>query len=201
MAGRRPLDFSTDPGHLREEADERQERHSDRYSTLPSPIRVTDYDSLRMGDPGLFEAFSTVKTAIEQDMIPQDVQKRLLQAMTPAVRRALVAEVAGLEQSVLTTFNEQIHLIESILRRVVNPNGSGNADGEELGLSTKDAINMALKLNTAMVRDLPKIYTLDRVQRLETALFNIVEKHLDKDTQNKVLEELERLDIEAAKRD
>lgn len=172
------------------------ERHSSRFPTLPTPVEVSDLESLRTGDPALHRNVLEMITAIENDMLPPDVQMMMVQAMSPAVRREVVMKIAGLEASVLMTFKDQIHLVDTVLRNVVSKEGKLITGADTYGVTVKEAMNMSLKLSTTMVRDLPKIYSIERVQRAERALFEVVEKHLTREQQAKVLEELEKLNLE-----
>ena len=70
--------------------------------------------------------------------------------------------------------------------------------GKDLGISVKDAMNMSLKVVGMLTKDLPKVYNIARVQRLEQALLKVVET-LSKVDQDRVLVELERSEVESAK--
>lgn len=130
--------------------------------------------------------------ALKNDMLPQATQMAIVMAMSPAARREMVAKIAGLDASVLMTFKAQISLVDTVLRRIVSDDGTELQ--EDGSLSLKDALNLSLKVTQIMVRDLPKIYSLDRVQRQEEALRRVMETHLTREQQEALLEELEKIE-------
>lgn len=146
----------------------------------------------RMG--GLSEPVREVIGALKQDLLPVEVQLQIVNAMSPAARREMVAKIAGLEASVLMTFRQQITLVDTVLRRIVNDDGTVTATAEDYDLPLKDALNLSLKVTQVMVRDLPKIYSLDRIQKQEEALRRVMETCLDRDQQERLLEELEKIE-------
>ena len=146
------------------------------------------------GDPGMRQAVQDVIGALRQDLLPLNVQQAIVDAMSPAARRDLVAKIAGLEASVLMTFKQQIQLVDTVLRRIVNPDGTVTATAEDYDIPLKDAMNLSLKVTQVMVRDLPKIYTIDRIQKQEEALRRVMETHLTRKQQEALLEELERIE-------
>lgn len=160
-----------------------------------SPIRVLGEGTLAERDSALATAVEDVIGALRQDMLPADVQLALVNAMSPSARRDMVSKIAGLDASVLMTFKQQISLVDTVLRRIVNEDGTVTANSEDYDIPLKDALNLSLKVTQVMVRDLPKIYTLDRVQRQEDALRKVMETCLTRDQQEKVLLELERIEI------
>ena len=176
----------------------RPEVNSERYPTLPTPVEVTNIESLRTADPAVFEALQIVLANLRNDMLPDVVQLQIVEAMSPNTRRHVVQQIAGLDASVLMTFKQQINLVDSVLRRIVTPEGVLIESGRDLGMSVKDAMNMSLKVVGMLTKDLPKVYNIARVQRLEQALLTVVET-LPKVTQDKVLMELERAELNAAK--
>ena len=145
-------------------------------------------------DPGLRAAVQDVIGALRQDLLPLDVQQAIVDAMSPAARRDLVAKIAGLEASVLMTFKQQIQLVDTVLRRIVNPDGTVTNTADDYDIPLKDAMNLSLKVTQVMVRDLPKIYTIDRIQKQEEALRRVMETHLTRKQQEALLEELERIE-------
>lgn len=171
---------------------------SSNYKSLPTPVEVTDLESLRTADPSVYEAIQIVLGCLRNDMLPDEVQLAIVEAMSPNTRRAIVQQIAGLDASVLMTFKQQINLVDSVLRRVVTPEGQAISSGNDLGISVKDAMNMSLKVCGMLTKDLPKVYSLARVQRLEQALLNVVET-LPKVMQDQVLAELEKQELKAAK--
>lgn len=134
---------------------------------------------------------------LRQDMLHIQVQEQILEAMTPSARRTLVHKVSGLDASILETFKKQIRLVDNALRRLVNDDGSPASGADEAEMSLKDAMNLSLKVTQILVRDLPKIYTIERIQRQEEALRIVMEQHMTVDQQDKVLEALEKLEAGA----
>lgn len=175
-----------------------REVSSDKYPDMPTPMEISDIESLRLGDPGVFDAVQTLLGCLRNDMLTEEIQLEIVEAMSPGVRRSIVAKLAGMDASVLMTFKQQISLVDNVLRRIVTEDGRLVPSGKELGLSVKEAMNMSLKVVGMLTKDLPKVLTLARVQRLENSLLKVVET-LPKKQQDMVLIELERAEIEAAK--
>lgn len=158
----------------------------------PMQHYVPPVDSDRLG--GMSDSVQEVIGALKQDLLPLDVQMQIVNAMSPAARREMVAKIAGLEASVLMTFRQQITLVDTVLRRIVNDDGTVTSTAEDYDIPLKDALNLSLKVTQVMVRDLPKIYSLDRIQKQEEALRRVMETHLDRDQQEALLLELERIE-------
>lgn len=159
------------------------------------PKNLADLERM---DAGLAKCLNDVIGALRMDIVPAEIQMAIVQAMSPATRRELVAQIAGLDASVLMTFKQQLQLVDVVLRRLVNEDGTPSVNIDKMGMSVKDALNMSLKVTQVMTRDLPKIYTIERVQRLEKALTTVMGSHMTKTQQNEVLAELERLTAEEA---
>lgn len=169
------------------------------YPSIVDPGPVSSIESLRTADPEVYEALQTVMAYLRNDLLPEQAQLELIEAMSPSTRRQLVAQFAGLDASVVMIFKEQVALISNVTRRIVNPDGTMVPGGEgTMGISVKDAMNMSLKVVGMMTKDLPKVLTLGRVQRQEQALLQAAET-LPKDLQEVFLLNLERLEMEAAK--
>lgn len=169
------------------------------YPSIVDPGPVTSIESLRTADPEVYEALQTVMAYMRNDLLPEQAQLELFEAMTPSTRRQIVSQFAGLDSSVLMIFKEQLALINNVTRKVVTPEGVAVPDGERsLGISIKDAMNMSMKIVGMMTKDLPKVITLARVQRQEQALLQAVET-LPTELQDAFLRNLEQLEMEAAK--
>lgn len=144
-------------------------------------------------DPSLYQATEDVIGALRQDLLPADVQERLFNNMNAAVQRNLIAEASGLDAGILATFKQQLHLVDSILRRTFNNDGSLATQADEnIGMSPKDILNMSLKVSQMMVRELPKVYSMDRVQKMESALLKMMAEHLTADQQHAFLKEMDK---------
>lgn len=179
---------------------EPREAHSENYASLPQPVEVNDVHSLRLVDPGMYEAFQEVLTALRQDMLPADAARELLDAMNPSLQRELVNDLAGLDASILMTLKAQLQLVDAVLRRVVNPDGSPTPHTNDTEITPKEAINLSLKVTQMLTRDLPKLYTADRYQRMEETLFALVESKLTKEQQNAFLEALQEATLKEARK-
>lgn len=170
-----------------------------RYADLPVHVPVVDTDSLRISDPEMYRAMQMVIQGLERDMLPVECQVEMIESMSGSAQRELVYRIAGMDSSVLLTFKTQMELIDAVLRKVVKPDGTRNDDGKHLDITVKEALNLSLKLTTAMSQHLPRIIKVERVQRLEQALFEVVDD-LPKDQQDAVLKRLEELAAKDEKR-
>jgi hypothetical protein len=164
------------------------------------PRDVGEVEALRLNDPPLYEAFQDVVAALANDMLPSELVIMMVERMNPSIKREIVQKIAGLDESVLMTLKSQLELVDSCLRRVVNADGSAKESGAALGITPKDAINMSIKVTQVITRDLPKVYATDRIQRLEASMFEVIETLMTKEQQEAVLQRLEQLSMEAAKR-
>ena len=127
---------------------------------------------------------------IKSDKYTFEEQLSIVEAMHPAVRREIVQNIAGLDASLLMTFKEQIFIVDSLLRSILN----GETDEDEFGISLKDTLNLSTRLTQIMLKDLPKIYSLDRIQKQERALLKVMEKHFTREQQELFLLELEKIE-------
>lgn len=127
---------------------------------------------------------------IKSDKYTFAEQLSIVEAMHPAVRREIVQNIAGLDSSLLMTFKEQIFIVDSLLRSILN----GEADEDEFGISLKDTLNLSTRLTQIMLKDLPKIYSLDRIQKQERALLKVMEKNFTREQQELFLIELEKIE-------
>lgn len=174
---------------------------SENYPPLPKPVHVTDLASLRIGDPSLWSAYQDLLGALRNDMVPVEAQVALVEALPPATKREVVNKLAGLDASVLMTLKDQLQLVDSVLRRIITPEGgvNPNVDGR-IDISPKEAINLSIKLTQIITRDLPKMYKVDRVQNLEKAMFKVIDETMTKEQQDQVLLLLQEYQLEDAKR-
>jgi hypothetical protein len=161
-------------------------------SALSRPVMAAT-ETLRHADPTLHRAAEDVLGALRQDMLPAETQEALFHALNPAVQRNLIAEVSGLDAGVLASFKQQLTLIDAILRRTFNSDGTLAPIAEEgMSMNPKDVLNMSLKVTQLMVRELPKVYSMDRVQKMEQALLKVMSEKLTRDQQEAFLEELDK---------
>lgn len=195
MAARRK---QVDPEAAVHDANGRTEGvHPKNYPPMASPIPVTSMGTLKYADPVMYAGIQELMVQLKHDMLPEVIQMEIIDAMSPATKRALVSQMAGLDASVLVTFKAQLKLIDAVCQRVVNPDGTARKD-HGLDISVKDALNMSMKVIGMLVKDMPKVITLSKVQRLEEALLEVVHT-LPKDKQDEVLLLLEELEKKAAK--
>lgn len=162
----------------------------DAAAVLPT---VEGDDYLKERDPALMEMVDDVVGALKQDMIPSDLQEKLFYACNPAVRRQLIAKNSGLDASVLGTFKDQLTLVDSVLRRTFNEDGTVKG-GEEanLAMPPKDILNMSLKVSQMMIKDLPKVYSMNRVQMMEQAIGEVIEKEMTRNQQEAFIDALDK---------
>jgi len=171
--------------------------HPKSYKPMANPPPVTSLGSLRYADPELFYGIENLMMNLKNDMLPDQIQLDIVEAMSASTKRALVQKMAGLDASVLVTFKQQLRLIEAVTSRVVTPEGVP-LPAHGLDISVKDALNMSLKVIGMLVKDMPKVITLAKVQRLENSLLKVVET-LPKDKQDEVLMLLEEEERKAAR--
>lgn len=172
-------------------------RHPTKYPPMASPIPVTNMATLKYADPKMYDGIQELIVQLKNDMLPENIQLEIVDAMSASTKRALVQDMAGLDASVLVTFKAQLKLIDAVCSRVINPDGTARS-GHGLDISVKDALNMSMKVIGMLVKDLPKVLTLSKVQRLEDALLEVVHS-LPKDKQDEVLMLLEELEKKAAR--
>ncbi len=169
---------------------------SGRYPHLPVPTKPSNVESLRLSDPGLYRSVSDTLAAFREDMLSPEIEFEIFEAMSPGTQRAVVSQIAGLDASVLMTFKQMLTFVETVLRRVVKPDGTKAVAGDDLGVSVKDAMNMSIKVTQVLTRDLPKIYTLERVQKQERAFQLVMQRHMDREQQSFFLQALEEIEKE-----
>lgn len=171
--------------------------HPTKYPPMASPVPVTSMATLKYADRALYDGIENLLVNLKHDMLPECIQMEIVEAMTPSTQRWLVQKIAGLDASVLMTFKQQLALIDAVTRRVVTPEGVA-ISGHNLDITVKEALNISMKLIGIMVKDLPKVISLARVQRLEQSLLNVVHS-LPKDKQDEVLALLEEEERKAAR--
>lgn len=173
------------------------EETSANYRAMHNPPPVTNMASLKYADPALHAAIELLMVNLKLDMLPDSIQEDIVDSMSPTTKRSLVQRIAGLDASVLVTFKAQLALIDAVTRRVVTPEGVP-INGHGLDIGVKDAMNMSLKVIGILVKDMPKVINLARVQRLEDSLLKVVET-LPKKAQDEVLRLLEEEETKAAR--
>lgn len=139
------------------------------------------------------DAYQEVKTSLSLGMIPQDLALDLINALPPETLRVLVQKVSGTDASFLLTFTRQVQLAEAVLNSLVYPDGRLRPEAAEIDISLKDAMAMSSRITQMMLKDLPKLYNVDRIQRLEQAMGDVMEQHFTAEQQNAVLVRLQEL--------
>lgn len=152
---------------------------------------TTEEVHLRERDPELMRMVEDVIGALKQDMIPNALQEKLFAALNPAVRRHLIAKHSGLDANVLSTFKDQLTLVDAVLRRTFNEDGTvkGGEDAN-LAMAPKEIMRMSLNVSQMMIRDLPKVYSMDRIQRQEEAISEVIQNHMTREQQDLFIDAL-----------
>lgn len=138
-------------------------------------------------------AFEEVKLGIQEGTLSQAAVLELFNAAPSETLRSLVQKVAGTDASFLMTFTRQVQLVEAVLNQLVHPDGRLKPGAVDADISLKDALTMSSRVSQMMLRDLPKLYTVDRIQRLEKAIGDVMEDHMTTEQQTLVLERLQEL--------
>ena len=125
--------------------------------------------------------------------LPDSVLFEFLQHLPQETLRQVVQKIAGTDTSFIMTFTKQVKLVDAVLNSIVHPDGRLKPQSEDLDISLKDALRMSLDISKVMVRDLPKLYGMDRVQKLEQALADVMESEMTAEQRDKVLERLSEI--------
>ena len=59
-------------------------------------------------------------------------------------------------------------------------------------MSPKDILNMSLKVSQMMIKDLPKVYSMNRVQMMEQAIGEVIEKEMTRNQQEAFIDALDK---------
>lgn len=144
-------------------------------------------------EPELNDALTLVMDGIGAGLIPEHQQRKLWDELSPNLRREIVAREGSLDANTLSTFKQQMRMVNGIMSQLFTPDGTPMPPGEGgIGMSHKDAMTLWMKLNQMMTRDMPKIINMERFQRLESALFQVMEETMTPDQQAMVLARLEK---------
>ena len=125
--------------------------------------------------------------------LPDELLISFLEKLPQETLRTIVQRVAGTDTSFIMTFTKQVKLVDAVLNSIVYPDGRLKPQSEDLDISLKDALRMSLDISKVMVRDLPKLYGMDRVQKLEQALADVMESEMTAEQRDKVLERLSEI--------
>lgn len=159
-------------------------------AVLPTTDNITHF---RDREPEMLAMIEDIAGAMRQDMIPSDLQELLFEAMNPSVRRQMVAKRSGLDANILTTFKDQLTLVDAVLRRTFNEDGTlKSVDENSLVMSPKDILNLSLKISQMMVKELPKVYSIERIQRMEQAFIEVAEGYMTREQQEAFIDAVEK---------
>lgn len=156
---------------------------------LPPGVKPLAKSHYNAWDP----AFEEVKLGLSEGFIPPAKAYELLQSLPSETLRKLVEDVAGTNASFLTTFTKQVRLVDAVLNQLVYPDGRIKESAAEAGISLKDALTMSARISQMLLKDLPKLYTIERIQRMEQAFGDVIEEYFTPAQQNKVIKRLTEL--------
>ena len=64
------------------------------------------------------------------------------------------------------------------------------ASASEAGISLKDALTMSRSVTQTIIKDMPNVYKIERLQKLERAFGDVMEKHFTPEQRDEVLKSL-----------
>lgn len=137
-------------------------------------------------------------TEMREGMLEPSQYQMIVESLPNEMLRELVRKVAGTDESFLITFKKQVALVDAVINQLVDKNGNLKPQADEVEISLKDALTLSNRASEMMVRHLPKLYTVDRIQRLERAIGDVMEEFMTTDQQQRVLERLHELTAESA---
>ena len=114
------------------------------------------------------------------------------EAPLDAIREA-THKTSGMNESLLVTMARQISLIDNVVKNMVTSTGQLRPGIEDQGIKLKDALDLSLRMTQTMMRDLPKLYEMDRLQKLEEALGGVMEEMLTEEQRKAVLDRLREI--------
>jgi hypothetical protein len=139
------------------------------------------------------KAISMLRIAIgNQDYSETDLM-HLMSALPQEVARKMVYRYAGMDTSFLTILNEQVRLVQAVLNQVVTPDGTLRPLPEGVDISLKDALTISSRVTQMLLKDVPRLYTVERLQNLEKAIGDVMDEYFTEEQQTKVLERLQEL--------
>ena len=145
---------------------------------LPEPLRTNVEETL---------------LALRYSRLSQDAAVELLMAAPGDVMQEAVRRSSGMNESLLVTLARQIRRIDAVVQNLITDSGELKPGIEEQGIKLKDALDLSLRISQHMMRDLPKLYDMDRLQKLEESLGSVMEEMLSEEQQRRVLERLREL--------
>lgn len=161
-------------------------------NALPTFSAIEGLNTFERDDPELYRSFEDVVGALRTEILPDEALTKLAEAIPDSLKRELVYRWSSMEKSIVVSLKQQLALVDTIINSFID---DGQViSGERNGMTAKDAVNMSLRLASTLASHLPKLVKADRVQRLESALFQVVRESLTKDQQAEVLARLEEMD-------
>lgn len=157
----------------------------------PSPEALDSAFAER--EPRLHEAYIDVLQALGADLIPSRMRMKLWEALPASTKREIIGREGSLDTISLSMFKQQMTMVDNIMRQLFSPDGIPQSTSE-FGLTHKEAMNLWLRLNQMMTRDLPKVITMERVQRIENALTQVMAETMTQEQQSMVFERLESIE-------
>lgn len=98
-----------------------------------------------------------------------------------------------MDASFLTSLTKQVQLVDAVLNNLIEPDGRLKPSAVDLDISLKDALTLSTRVTQMLLRDLPRLYTVDRLQRMERALGDVMDEYFSEEQQQKVLIRLQEL--------
>lgn len=143
--------------------------------------------------PSWEDSFDATKYYLAEGIIPPAKAHELLESLPSETLRELISKIAGTDASFLATFTKQVRLVDAVLNQLVHPDGRLKESGADAGINLKDALTLSARISQMLLKDLPKLYKIDRIQRMEQAFGDVIEEYFTEEMRNKVLDRLTEL--------
>lgn len=176
-------DDPTIPTHILGDSLRADTTASSRYSPSPSPSREAQFSTL----------LSNLRLEIQAGRASEADLLHLMNCLPQEVTRKLVYRYAGMDASFLTSLTKQVQLVDAVLNNLIEPDGRLKPSAVDLDISLKDALTLSTRVTQMLLRDLPRLYTVDRLQRMERALGDVMDEYFSEEQQQKVLIRLQEL--------
>lgn len=134
-----------------------------------------------------------IKTALEMDWLTDEEMSDILESFPLTKMRHLVYKYAGMDASLFMTLKQQVRLVNSVVNNLVTPAGEIRPSAADAEISLKDALMLSERVTRMMLKDLPEVYNLERVAKLEQAMGDVMEKNFTPEQQSLVLDRLQEL--------
>ena len=131
--------------------------------------------------------------ALRHNQLTQDAAVELLLAAPSDVMQEAVRRSSGMNESLLVTLARQIRRIDAVVQNLITDTGELKPGIEDQGIKLKDALDLSLRMSQHMMRDLPKLYDMDRLQKLEAALAGVMETEMDQTQRDRILLRLKEM--------